>query len=120
MRVDEEVARDLRELEKALWNGKKMGEFAMALALDGFASRLEGKPRFDWEHARFDLKEALWVSWQEWEWLEGVLNRMGADFVSATLVDPERGDLEARPEREADGSTTVRLFRHDPRKGDGM
>jgi len=35
-------------------------------------------------------------------------------------VDPERGDLEARPEREADGSTTVRLFRHDPRKGDGM
>ena len=34
------VASKMSALQRELWNGKKMGEFAFALALDGFASAL--------------------------------------------------------------------------------
>ena len=34
------VASKMHALQRELWNGKKMGEFAFALALDGFASAL--------------------------------------------------------------------------------
>ena len=119
MEPAENIVRDMRKLERELWGGKKMGEFAMALALDGFASRLEGSTRWDWRTGRVDLTGAPWMKWREWEWLADLLERIGGSFVSATLTDPERGDLEARPEREADGSTTVRLYRHDPKEGDG-
>ena len=35
------IARDMRGLERELWRGKKMGEFAMALSLDAYADRIE-------------------------------------------------------------------------------
>ena len=35
------VAEDIRAQEKTLWSGGKMGEFAMALSLNGYADRIE-------------------------------------------------------------------------------
>ena len=36
------IARDMRGLERELWRGKKMGEFAMALSLGAYADRIDG------------------------------------------------------------------------------
>lgn len=36
------VAADMRRMERMCWKGRRMGEGAVALMLDGFASRLEG------------------------------------------------------------------------------
>lgn len=38
--ASQRVASKMHALQRELWNGKKMGEFAFALALDGFASAL--------------------------------------------------------------------------------
>ena len=35
------IARDMRGLERELWRGKKMGEFAMALSLGAYADRID-------------------------------------------------------------------------------
>ena len=35
------VAEDIRAQEKTLWSGGKMGEYAMALSLNGYADRIE-------------------------------------------------------------------------------
>ena len=35
------VAADMRRMELKCWKGRRMGEYAVALMLDGFASRLE-------------------------------------------------------------------------------
>lgn len=40
--VARNVAADMRRMEVKCWHGGRMGEFAVALMLDGFASRLEG------------------------------------------------------------------------------
>ena len=36
------VAADMRRMELKCWKGRRMGEYAVAMMLDGFASRLEG------------------------------------------------------------------------------
>ena len=40
--VARSVAADMRRMERKCWKGRRMGEYAVALMLDGFASRLEG------------------------------------------------------------------------------
>ena len=35
------IAEDIRAQEKTLWSGGKMGEYAMALSLNGYADRIE-------------------------------------------------------------------------------